>query len=232
MELDIQRFLNNADQQHFEFQHFPSSYLRLAAHRVAQHYGMQTVVQDNGLEGQGTRIMVRKLVESKYPVVRLSDIPAQQLENDKPEQIKIAIKPRPNKRSLNEANRAGTNENLMKSVEERKGEYERARARIFSSSRSCYPGESLSQDENDTSKNPMVETERCTSGRDINSTPVAIFRDKEKDRSDPDYDRSYGRSVLLPDYLSESCLDFQWKSHKYMVVWSFSVLYLELVTCS
>ena len=72
MELDIQRFLSNADYQHFEFQHFPSSYLRLAAHRVAQHYGMQTMVQDNGLDGQGTRIMVRKMAESRYPMGRLS----------------------------------------------------------------------------------------------------------------------------------------------------------------
>ncbi|XP_047160245.1 uncharacterized protein LOC124830529 [Vigna umbellata] len=122
MELDIQRFLNNADQQHFEFQHFPSSYLRLAAHRVAQHYGMQTMVQDNGLDGQGTRIMVRKLAESRYPVVRLSEIPAKQLENDKPEQIKIAIRPRPNGTSLNESNEVGKKNNLLRSVEERKEE--------------------------------------------------------------------------------------------------------------
>ncbi|TKY53457.1 cAMP-regulated phosphoprotein 21 [Spatholobus suberectus] len=205
MELDIQRFLNNADQQHFEFQHFPSSYLRLAAHRVAQHYGMQTMVQDNGLDGQGTRIMVRKIAESRYPMVRLSEIPAKLLEDDKPEQIKIAIRPRPNKTSLNEANEAGRKRNPLRSVEERKEEYDRARARIFSSSRSCDSDETLSQastdeknslickDDNETSKTPVVDSEKYTSGRDINYTRVAIFRDREKDRSDPDYDRSYGR---------------------------------------
>ncbi|KAK7393035.1 hypothetical protein VNO78_21486 [Psophocarpus tetragonolobus] len=205
MELDIQRFLTNADQQHFEFQHFPSSYLRLAAHRVAQHYGMQTMVQDNGLDGQGTRIMVRKIAESRYPVIRLSEIPAKQLENDKPEKIKIAIRPRPDKTSLNEANEAGRKHNPLRSVEERKEEYDRARARIFSRSRSCDSDDTLSQDstdeknlliskdENDTSKTSMVDSEKCTIGRDINSTRVAIFRDREKDRSDPDYDRNYGR---------------------------------------
>ncbi|XP_020223882.1 R3H domain-containing protein 1 [Cajanus cajan] len=207
MELDIQRFLNNADQQHFEFPHFPSSYLRLAAHRVAQHYGMQTVVQDNGLDSQGTRIMVRKIAESRYPVVRLSEIPAKQLEKDKPELIKIAIRPRPNKTSLNEANEAGKKGNPLRSVEERKEEYDRARARIFSSSRSCDSDDTLSQastdeknfliskDEKETSKTAVVDSEKCTSDRDINSTRVAIFRDREKDRSDPDYDRSYGRYV-------------------------------------
>ncbi|KAK7344901.1 hypothetical protein VNO77_15122 [Canavalia gladiata] len=204
MELDIQRFLNNADQQHFEFQHFPSSYLRLAAHRVAQHYGMQTMVQDNGLDGQGTRIMVRKLAESRYPAVCLSEIPAKQLENDKPEQIKIVIRPRPNKTGLNEANEAGRKSNPLRSVEERKEEYDRARARIFSGS-SCDSGDTLpqvsmdeknsfvSKDENETSKNYVADPERCTSGRDNSFTRVAIFRDREKDRSDPDYDRSYGR---------------------------------------
>ncbi|XP_014510837.1 R3H domain-containing protein 1 [Vigna radiata var. radiata] len=205
MELDIQRFLNNADQQHFEFQHFPSSYLRLAAHRVAQHYGMQTMVQDNGLDGQGTRIMVRKLAESRYPVVRLSEIPAKQLENDKPEQIKIAIRPRPNGTSLNESNEVGKKNNLLRSVEERKEEYDRARARIFSSSRGCDSDDTRSQasteeknfligkEESETSKSPVVDSEKCATGRDINSTRVAIFRDREKDRSDPDYDRNYGR---------------------------------------
>ncbi|XP_027365208.1 cAMP-regulated phosphoprotein 21-like [Abrus precatorius] len=205
MELDIQRFLNNADQQHFEFQHFPSSYLRLAAHRVAQHYGMQTMVQDNGLDGQGTRIMVRKLAESRYPMVCLSEIPTKQFENDKPELIKIAIRPRPNSSSLNEANEPGRKSNPLRSVEERKEEYDRARARIFSSTTSCDAGGTLSQvsvdekisfvskDETETSKNPVAESEKCTSSRDNSSTRVAIFRDREKDRSDPDYDRSYGR---------------------------------------
>ena len=131
MELDIQKFLNNADQQHFEFQHFPSSYLRLAAHRVAQHYNMQTMVQDNGLDGQGSKILVRKLPESKYPVVRLSEIPDKQLENDKSELKKFVIRPRPNRNSLNDANGVGTKGNPVRSVEERKEEYDRARARIL-----------------------------------------------------------------------------------------------------
>ncbi|KAL2952487.1 hypothetical protein AAZX31_19G113900 [Glycine max] len=205
MELEIQKFLNNADQLHFEFHHFPSSYLRLAAHRVAQHYNMQTMVQDNGLDGQGSKILVRKLPESKYPVVRLSEIPAKQLENDKSEQKKIVIRTRPNKNSLNDANGVGRKGNPLRSVEERKEEYDRARARIFSSPRSSESGDtssvvpmdgrysSTSKDENETSKNPMADSERYISTRDSCSTRVAILRDREKDRSDPDYDRSYGR---------------------------------------
>ncbi|KAJ7976560.1 R3H domain containing protein [Quillaja saponaria] len=205
MELDIQRFLHNPDQQHFEFQHFASSYLRLAAHRVAQHYGLQTMVQDNGLDGQGNKILVRKLTESKYPMVRLSEIPAKQLETDKPENVKIVIRPRPNKTSVN-ADEAGIRRNPVRSVEERKEEYDRARARIFSSPGSPDPDDtqvsanvrntSPSRDDYEGNRNVIIDSEKNVGVRDSgNFSRVAIFRDREKDRSDPDYDRSYGRYV-------------------------------------
>lgn len=204
MELDIQKFMNNADQQHFEFQHFPSSYLRLAAHRVAQHYGMQTMVQDIGLDGQ-SKILVRKLPESKYPVVRLSEIPAKQLDNEKSELKKIVIQSRPHKTSLNGANDSTKKGNPLRSVEERKEEYDRARARIFNGSTSfdsldtssMVPTDEknsfMSKDESETSKIPMADSERFFGVRDNSYPRVAIIRDREKDRSDPDYDRSYGR---------------------------------------
>ncbi|XP_015897982.3 uncharacterized protein LOC107431548 isoform X2 [Ziziphus jujuba] len=207
MELDIQRFLHNPDQQQFEFQHFPTSYLRLAAHRVAQHYGLQTMVQDTGLDGQGNRILVRKTAESKYPAVRLSEIPMKQLENDKPEMVKIAIRRRPN-RSLSEANEAGTKRNPVRSVEERKEDYDKARARIFSSPSISDSDDKLSQvpmdgrtlglisNDNEGCRNSVVDGEKNTSIRDVTSSSrVAIFRDREKDRTDPDYDRSYERYV-------------------------------------
>ncbi|KAF9596262.1 hypothetical protein IFM89_008425 [Coptis chinensis] len=101
MELDIQSFMQNHDQQQFEFQHFPTSYLRLAAHRVAQHYGLQSMVADNSVDGLRTRIVVRKTAESRYPAICLSEVPAEQLENDKPERVKIAIKQRSQNTSLN-----------------------------------------------------------------------------------------------------------------------------------
>ncbi|XP_010543916.1 PREDICTED: cysteine proteinase inhibitor 7 [Tarenaya hassleriana] len=81
MELEVQRFLQDPDQQQFEFQHYPTSYLRLAAHRVAQHYGLVTMVTDSGSDGPGNRILVRKTAETRYPLVRLSEIPVKQPEN-------------------------------------------------------------------------------------------------------------------------------------------------------
>lgn len=195
MELDIQRFIQNSEQLQFEFQHFPTSYLRLAAHRVAQHYGLQTMVLDNFSDGQGTRILVRKVgAESKYPAVCLSDVPAKVAENEKHEHVKMVLKPRP-KSSSDGTNEQGTKSNSIRSVEERKEEYDRARARIFSSPGSppqsdgknlCFSG----GDEYEGFRNSTID-----SSRDGNTCRVAILRDREKDLTDPDYDRSYERYV-------------------------------------
>jgi hypothetical protein len=206
MELDIQRFLHMPDLQQFEFQHFPTSYLRLAAHRVAQHYGLQTMVQDIGSDGQGNRIVVRKIGESRYPAACLSEMPANQAEKDKPENVKIAIRRRPNRTFVNEANDVGIRRSPVRSVEERKEEYDRARARIFSSPSSPDSDDSFSQvptegkniclirDENEGCRNSMIDQEKNISFKDAGtSSRVAIFRDREKDRTDPDYDRSYER---------------------------------------
>uniref|UniRef100_A0A7C8ZVB5 SUZ domain-containing protein n=2 Tax=Opuntia streptacantha TaxID=393608 RepID=A0A7C8ZVB5_OPUST len=207
MELDVQKFLQNPELLQFEFQHFPTSYLRLAAHRVAQHYGLQTVVLDNLIDGPGTKIVVRKTAETKFPSVRLSDVPAKQPENSKHEQVKIAIRCRPN-RTSGDASDMGTKNSTVRSVEERKEEYDRARARIFSSPGSPSTEEMMSpvvvngkgpcpsQDENVACRDFITDPEKLSSVRDIGtSSRVAIFKDREKDRADPDYDRSYERYV-------------------------------------
>ncbi|EOA25601.1 hypothetical protein CARUB_v10018949mg [Capsella rubella] len=204
MELDVQRFLQNPEQQQFEFQHFPTSYLRLAAHRVANHYGLVTAVQDSGADGNENRILVTKTTESKFPAVRLSEIPvAKPSENGKFERMKVSIKTRT-------SNGSGTGElekkcGPFRSVEERKEEYDRARERIFSglncddsSSESPVYGRnaSLNKDDKQESKNAYVEVERNLSLRESGPTSrVAIFRDREKDRFDPDYDRRHDRYI-------------------------------------
>lgn len=202
----MQKFLQNSDLQQFEFQHFPTSYLRLAAHRVAQHYGLQTLVQDNVIDGQGTRILVRKKPDSKYPAVCLSEVPAKQPENDKQEQVKIAIRPRPDKQSSTEDGEPGSKRSPVRTVEERKEEYDRARARIFSSpsgsdvedtlGRVASDGKNscLNLGENENMRNSVADIEKSITSRETGTSRVAaIFRDREKDRTDPDYDRSYDR---------------------------------------
>ncbi|XAR69533.1 hypothetical protein NMG60_11001159 [Bertholletia excelsa] len=211
MELDIQKFLQNSDLQQFEFQHFPTSYLRLAAHRVAQYYGLQTSVQENVLGGPGTRIVVKKLPESGYPSVCLSQIPARQSEYEKHEQVKIVMRPRLNRASSNEASEAGVKCNPARSMEERKEEYDRARARIFSTPASPESEDSMLQasldgknmcvneDVNEGCNKTIVDLEKALSITESGtSSRVAIFKDREKDRTDPDYDRSYERYVKNP----------------------------------
>lgn len=137
MEQDVENFIRDPNQQQLEFKQLPTSYLRLAAHRVAQHYSLQSMVLlDNSLpDGSGSRIIVRKTSECKLPVIRLADIPVK-LPSENNAVVKVAIKSRPQKQTqvLGNANSNSAKKNNSKSVEERKEEYNRARARIFSSS--------------------------------------------------------------------------------------------------
>ncbi|MQL81330.1 hypothetical protein Taro_013800, partial [Colocasia esculenta] len=199
MELDIQKFMQNHGLHQFEFQQFPSSYLRRAAHRVAQHYGLQTMVLDNLLDGIG-RIVVRKTPDSRFPAICLSDVPAKQQECDKSEQVKIVMRTKPNRTSSIDATETGIRHTL-RTVEEREEEYDKARARIFSDSSSPEVGVSSdgaadaasicsSRQETDGNRKRMLPEK---SGMKDGSSRVAIFRDREKDLNDPDYDRSYDR---------------------------------------
>ncbi|KAE8768303.1 60S ribosomal protein L10a-2 [Hordeum vulgare] len=140
MEQDILKFLREPGQTQFEFQGLRTSYLRLAAHRLAQHYFLISIaLSDNSLlDGTSSRIILRKTsAECRLPAVRLADIPVNlPQEETSVVATKVAIKQRPQKNHHGGAG-AGANSsrgNLQKSVEERKEEYNRARARIFNNS--------------------------------------------------------------------------------------------------
>ncbi|KAG7608163.1 SUZ domain [Arabidopsis suecica] len=224
MELDIQKFFQSPEQQQYEFQPLPTSYLRLIAHRVAQHYGLfTTALEGGGVDGSGNRILATKTVESRYPYVCLSEIPVKQPEiHGRPEGFKIAIKPRPNRGAGGSGSGSGVEKNLLRSVEERKEEYDKARARIFNSPSSSDSEDSSTRappppyprldskhntacpSRNETevvvnyNSNP-VDVERNGVIRDSGRTSrVAIIRDREKDRYDPDYDRNRYVRVAPP----------------------------------
>ncbi|PPD72239.1 hypothetical protein GOBAR_DD30866 [Gossypium barbadense] len=234
MEQDVEKFIRDPNQQQFEFQQLPTSYLRLAAHRIAQHYSLQSMVLlDNNLpDGSGSRIIVCKTSECRLPRIRLADIPVN-LPSEDPGVVKVAIKQRPQKRSqlVSNSNSNSMKSNSSKSVEERKEEYNRARARIFNSSSSSSgsggkpPSEPRLQDVNyygssgmpnmeeksvsvvadvnsgsglieyssSSSRSARSRTEKEPIGRSKPHNRVAIFRDRETDRKDPDYDRNYDR---------------------------------------
>lgn len=233
------KFLRDPAQQQLEFQQLPTSYLRLAAHRVAQHYNLQsTVMLDNSSsDGSGSRIVVRKTSESCIPMIRLVDIPVNVPQEDSNSVVRVAIKQRPQKHSqaTNYGNSHSSRANHSKSVEERKEEYNRARARIFSGNNSaggsggepevesslfdsfqrCSSLATTRLEEKASTEGPEVNlgrglgdsstgsssTSRLSRNREKelitrNNKPnnrVAIFRDREVDRKDPDYDRSYDR---------------------------------------
>ncbi|KAE9612179.1 putative R3H domain, SUZ domain-containing protein [Lupinus albus] len=233
IEQEVEKFIRDPNQQQLEFEQLPTSYLRLAAHRMAQHYSLQsTVLLDNSLpDGSGSRIIVRRSSECKLPVIRLADIPVK-LSSENNGFIKVAIKQRPQKQTQvpsNANSNSGKNSN-SRSVEERKEEYSRARARIFSLSNSggTVGGKSESesrQQDNSlrgslgvprfqdkpvsvsdvSSSRGLVESSTNTSrarsrtekepvsSRYRQSNRVAIFRDREVERNDPDFDRNYER---------------------------------------
>lgn len=231
MEQDVVKFIRDPKQQQLEFQQLPTSYLRLAAHRVAQHYYLQSmVILDNNLpDGSGSRIIVRKTSDCRLPPIRLADIPVSLPQEDNGNVVKLAKRPQKRSQNGNGANHNSSNSSHLKSVEERKEEYNRARARIFSSNSSSGSdgkGESeptaqdsiwqcsvvsgrvddrnVSEDLELNFNRDLVESSTAISrsvrgrtvepvGRYRTSNRVAIFRDREVDQKDPDYDRSYDR---------------------------------------
>ncbi|CAN1747731.1 cAMP-regulated phosphoprotein 21 [Linum perenne] len=212
MEQDIEKFIRDSTQQQLEFQQLPTSYLRLAAHRVAQHYSLQSMVLlDNSLpDGSGSRIIVSKTAGFRLPLIRLADIPVN-LPSEDGSAIKVAIKQRPRKQHQmgNNQNSNASKSNSSKSMEERKEEYNKARARIFNSTNhekardKSAPGNSdinfgRGVTEPSTSSSglsrPGIEKEPI--GRSRQNNRVAIFRDREVEKKDPDFDRSYDRFVI------------------------------------
>ncbi|CAA6661971.1 unnamed protein product [Spirodela intermedia] len=171
MEMDVQRFLQSSDQYQFEFQHFPSSYLRRAAHRVAQHYGLQTLVLDGAAADGKARILAPS-------------------ENGKPaEKVKIVIRARPAGAAMGGAAGNKKQQDFLKTVEEREEEYDKARARIFNEFNAA---QRRRRHQRRSSRRIVDEPDRSGGVKDGSARVAAIFRDREKDRTDPDYDRSYG----------------------------------------
>ncbi|CAI5513308.1 unnamed protein product [Closterium sp. Naga37s-1] len=166
MEQDVERFIRNPSLQVMEFQPMASSYHRAAAHRVAQHYSLQTSAADSVTPsgGECTVVIARKIGELRPPPVRLVDLPLGPTSGSGsggaagagavngvgagaeaapgPGGFKLAIRRRP---SGGRGGAAGDGEGgmggssadgadgagVIRSVEERKEMYNRARARIF-----------------------------------------------------------------------------------------------------
>jgi hypothetical protein len=238
MEQEILKFIGDPRFTEYEFNGLPTSYLRLAAHRLAQHYFLQSIaIPDNSLpDGTGSHIILRKTSsECQLPDVCLADIPVNLPQEENISVAKVAIKQRPQKNlhGMNSSSAHSFRDNHQKSVEERKEEYNKARARIFNNGvsnatdgRSAEEVTSLTTLHRSTSlelnsNNRMGQGAEITLERTLTTTSassmsnrsksdkepavnrnrqnnrVAIFRDRESERRDPDYDRSYDRLVFF-----------------------------------
>ncbi|KAG8044274.1 hypothetical protein GUJ93_ZPchr0132g18697 [Zizania palustris] len=80
MEMDIQKFMQNPQLHEFEFQHFPTSYLRCAAHRVCAHYGLETTVADSLVDASISRIVARKHLKANFQSLLCRRFPANKRE--------------------------------------------------------------------------------------------------------------------------------------------------------
>lgn len=210
LELEIEKFVRNPRQQQLILNSMPSSYERLVAHRVAQHYHVQSMALESI---PPSRILLVKTSDSRVPSVKLADVPIDSKIESKsvtPPPGKLAIKQR--SRELGSGSATSGRITPIRSVEERMEEYNKARARIFSSgdigSRSSEP--------------PALNESTCCSGSERDdceedilgkaANTVAVFRDRQKDMKDPDYDRSYDRysqamkvASLIPSTTSSVC---------------------------
>lgn len=207
LEQEIEKFARNPNLQDLLLKAMHSSYERLAAHRIAQHYGLQSMVVSASFP-KVSRILLVKTSESRLPSVRLADIPLEGASTDKSASVpkeKFAIKQRDN-RALNADGSNGSADSGRippKTMEEREEEYDKARARIFNSGDAASPvlgeigvsevAESLKVLESALSSRSLSSPTGEGKSQSSSSNRVAIFRDREKDMKDPDYDRSFKR---------------------------------------
>jgi hypothetical protein len=76
MDQEVERFMRTPNSQQLEVVPLQSSYMRMAAHKVAQHYLLSTSsATDIGPDGQPVhKVVAVKTSESRFPSVRLCDI--------------------------------------------------------------------------------------------------------------------------------------------------------------
>ncbi|KAJ3669203.1 hypothetical protein LUZ60_011153 [Juncus effusus] len=188
MELDIQQFIQNPDLHHFEFPQFPTSFLKRCAHRVAQHYGLQTSSSEklNKYNCFKSTVIAKKSSEIRFPPIGLSQIPPVKTERNREKKIVIL-----SRRENVGVKRSGGMERIERTEMERKEDYEKARARIFDGKNGeeqekCGTGE----DQVGREKAVTVTAGENSSGSNNGGgNRVAIFKDHFKDRTDPDFDR-------------------------------------------
>ncbi|KAL0317246.1 UNVERIFIED_CONTAM: hypothetical protein Sangu_2138900 [Sesamum angustifolium] len=207
MEQDVEKFIRDPTREQMEFQQLPTSYLRLAAHRVAQHYSLESMVLfDNNLpEGSSSRIIVRKTSNIRFRSVRLADIPVNLPTEDsgaikcggrKEDTIGLEHGFSSNTSRWSSSGKPESDPRIQDGFQHGSLGITKAEERIFpGGGPDMIIGRSLSDSSTSSSRLSRSRTEKEPIGRPKTNNKVAIFRDREVDRKDPDYDRSYDRYV-------------------------------------
>lgn len=172
LETQVEKFMNDPAASEYVFPGPMSSYQRMMCHKVAQHYGCETLSED------GVSVLARKTAACEQGVTPLSMLsPDEGSDQAEPSQARAPKVIVPSKHGEEVDEGAGKSGSAKagsefqghggeKSAQEREKEYEQAKERIFNSARSS----------NTTRQSPTPRK--------------AIMRDFESERHDPDFDRS------------------------------------------
>lgn len=202
IDTDVEKFVTGTTSTTMEFPVEMTGYQRLLAHRIAQHYGLQTssVQVARGL----SRVVARRCEETRLPEVKIADLKEI---HGPPETSKctteVTIKRRQgglmHRLPTPPGGESGTGgPGQARSVKEREQEYKAARERILgkpSDPVTPTSGITNTQKENGADKNSQKASEDARS--------KAVFRNREKEMLDPDYRRGtsrFQRCVLDPNY--------------------------------
>eukprot|EP00803_Ostreobium_quekettii_P008306 evm.model.scf_508.2 EVM.evm.TU.scf_508.2 scf_508:37101-43383(-) len=191
IDAEVEQFVADGSRMVMEFSQDMTGYQRLLAHRISQHYGLQT----SSIPGTGnlTCVVARRCSQTCIPKMKIAELKdihcPQEAAKAAPE---VTIKRRiggaaSRVSTLHSADGVGTCSSQIRSVKEREQEYKAARERIL--------GRSSDSD---------VASSSCTgsqkgNGEDKGQWTVddakskAVFRNRAREMEDPDYRRGANR---------------------------------------
>lgn len=197
---EVEQFVAGSTRTVMEFPMDMTGYQRLLAHRISQHYGLQTssVPLERGL----SRVVARRCSQTSIPKVKISELKDIHSPSEAAKATpEVTIKRRQGGALYRAptppgAEGGGAGPSQGRTVKEREQEYKAARERILgrSSDSGTQSGSVSSQKENGPEKNLQVVDD---------ARSKAVFRNREKEMQDPDYRRGtnrFQRSVFDPNY--------------------------------
>lgn len=176
LDAEVERFcLDDSRQQHV-FSADLTPYQRMLAHRVAQHYGMQTSVEVVDAEQPQGQVIARKAASTILPTVKLPIIgapAARDCDNyDEKKSVRLMRRTGSEERRISKMGSSGQltdEESLARSVAQREEEYNRARQRIFSSGNLEATGSEVDTPESGVGNDQQQQQQQMKGAFDVQS---------------------------------------------------------------